>query len=116
VPSVEFIAEAGDLCRFRSPHALAAAAGLAPVLRQSGKVRFLHRASGGNHVLKRAFYECAFGSLPTPVYRAFYARKRGEGKRHHQAVIALARRRVDMLWAMLRDREPFQPGGLPLAS
>lgn len=108
VLTAEFIAEAGDLTRFRSPHALAAAAGLAPVLRQSGKVRFLRRASGGNHVLKRVFYQSAFCSLQSPVSRAFYARKRREGKRHHQAVIALARRRVDVLWAMLRDREPFQ--------
>lgn len=42
--------------------------------------------------------------------RAYYLRKRAEGKAHHQAVIALARRRVNVLWAMLRDgklyREP----------
>ncbi len=35
-------------------------------------------------------------------------RKRREGKRHHQAVIALARRRVNVLWAMLRDEEAFK--------
>jgi transposase len=40
VLTAEFIAEAGTLARFRSADALAAAAGLAPVLRQSGKVRF----------------------------------------------------------------------------
>jgi hypothetical protein len=35
--------------------------------------------------------------------RTFYRRKRDEGKGHTQAVIALARRRVNVLWAMLRD-------------
>jgi transposase len=39
VLTAEFIALAGPLARFRSADALAAAAGLAPVLRQSGKVR-----------------------------------------------------------------------------
>jgi len=105
----EFIAEAGDLLRFRSADALAAAAGLAPVLRQSGKVRFQRRPAGGNKVLKRVFYQSAFCSLRSPDSRAFYARKRAEGKRHHQAVIALARRRIDVLWAMLQSRRPFQP-------
>jgi transposase len=109
VLTAEFIAEAGTLARFRSADALAAAAGLAPVLRQSGKVRFQRRPSGGNKALKRVFYQSAFCSLSSPDSRAFYARKRREGKRHHQALIALARRRIDVLWAMLHTRQPFQP-------
>jgi hypothetical protein len=43
-----------------------------------------------------------------PEFRAFYDRKRAEGKRHIQAVIALARRRVNVLWAMLRDGAVFE--------
>lgn len=109
VLTAEFIAQAGTLARFRSADALAAAAGLAPVLRQSGKVRFQRRPSGGNKALKRVFYQSAFCSLSSPDSRAFYARKRREGKRHHQALIALARRRIDVLWAMLHTRQPFQP-------
>jgi transposase len=109
VLTAEFIAEAGTLARFRSADALAAAAGLAPVLRQSGKVRFQRRPSGGNKALKRVFYQSAFCSLSSPDSRAFYARKRREGKRHHQALIALARRRIDVLWAILHTRQPFQP-------
>jgi transposase len=107
VLTAEFIAEAGTITRFRSADALAAAAGLAPVLRQSGKVRFLRRPAGGNKGLKRVFYQSAFCSLNTPSSRAFYQRKRTEGKRHHQALIALARRRIDVLWAILASRQPF---------
>ena len=107
VLTAEFIAEAGTIGRFRSADALASAAGLAPVLRQSGKVRFLRRPSGGNKVLKRVFYQSAFCSLHAPSSRAFYDRKRREGKRHHQALIALARRRIDVLWAILETRQPF---------
>jgi transposase len=107
--TAELIAQAGDLSRFRSADALAAAAGLAPVLRQSGKARFLRRPNGGNKGLKYVFYQGAFCSLHSPDSRAFYARKRRAGKRHHQALIALARRRINVLWAILHSRQPFQP-------
>jgi transposase len=106
--AAEFIAEAGGIRRFPRADQLAAAAGLAPVLKQSGKVRYLRRARGGNKALKRVLYQSAFCSLSAPESQAFYARKRREGKRHHQAVIALARRRVDVLHAILRTREPYR--------
>ena len=51
--------------------------------------------------------QSAFCSLRTAA-RTFYDRKRREGKRHHQALIALARRRINVLWAMLHNRQPFQ--------
>jgi transposase len=108
VLTAEFIAEAGNLSRFRSADALASAAGMAPVLRQSGRTRFLRRPNGGNKSLKRVFYQSAFCSLGHHDSRAFYDRKRREGKRHHQAVIALARRRVNVLWAVVQTRTPFQ--------
>jgi len=106
--TAEFIAEAGSIDRFATPDRLAAAAGLAPVLKQSGKVRYLKRANGGNKALKRVFFQSAFCSLSHPASKAFYARKRAERKTHHQAVIALARRRVDVLHAMLRNRQPYE--------
>lgn len=109
----EFLVEVGDLTRFSSSDALAAAAGIAPVLRQSGKSASRRRASGGNKGLKRVFYQSAFASLRDSRSRAYYARKRKEGKRHHQAVLALARRRVDVLWAMLRDRTAYVPEVAP---
>ena len=108
VLTAELIAEAGSLSRFRSADALASAAGMAPVLRQSGRVRFLRRPAGGNKGLKRVFYQSAFCSLGHSDSRAFYERKKREGKRHHQAVIALARRRVNVLWAVLHSRTPFR--------
>ena len=39
--------------------------------------------------------------------RDYYQRKRAEGRRHQQALIALARRRIDVLWALLRDNRCF---------
>jgi transposase len=106
--AAEFIAEAGSIERFPTPDKLAAAAGLAPVLKQSGKVRYLKRAHSGNRALKRVFFQSAFCSLSHPDSKAFYRRKRDERKTHHQAVLALARRRVDVLHAILRNRTPYE--------
>jgi hypothetical protein len=43
-----------------------------------------------------------------PTSRAYYDRERAEGKRHNQALIALARRRCDVLFAMLRDMTLYE--------
>jgi transposase len=107
--TAELLAEAGGLDRFPTADRLAAAAGLAPILRQSGRARSTRRATGGNKALKRVFYQSAFCALNTdPASKAYYARKRAEGKRHHQALICLARRRVDVLHAVLRTRQPYR--------
>ncbi|WP_305780248.1 IS110 family transposase [Nocardia nova] len=107
--TTEFLAEAGDLARFASADQLASAAGLAPVLQQSAKMHYLRRATAGSKTLKFVFYQSAFAAIRSdPASKAFYARKRTEGKRHHQALIALARRRINVLHALLRTRQPYR--------
>lgn len=39
--------------------------------------------------------------------RDYYLKKRDQGRTHSQAVIALARRRIDVLWALLRDNRTW---------
>lgn len=93
---------------FASASALAAYAAIAPVTSQSGTSR--HRTHGnraGNRALKQACYLGAMASLRHD--RRYYDRKRQEGKSHTQALICLARRRIDVLYAILRDRSMYQP-------
>lgn len=109
--TAEFLAVTGGIGRFATGDQLAAAAGLAPILKQSGKVRYLQRAHAGDKALKRIFYQSAFVAVACdPTSKTFYQRKRTEGKSHHQAVLALARRRVNVLHAILRNRRPYEPG------
>lgn len=106
--------EVGDGSAFASPGHLAAYAGLAPVTRRSGSsIRGEHPPKGGNKQLKRALFLAAFAALADPASRAYYDRKRAEGKKHNAALICLARRRCDVLFAMLRDKIPYQPRPLP---
>jgi transposase len=115
----EFLAAIGsDLADFASPDALAAFAGLAPAPHDSGKRNGnLHRPRHYHRGLQRVFYMSALMSVRyDPNSRTFYDRKRAEGKRHTQAVIALARRRINVLWALIRDQRlyevtPPQPTG-----
>ena len=95
---------------FKDAAHLASYAGIAPVTRRSGtSIRGEHPPRGGNKRLKRALFLSAFASLSHPPSRAYYDRKRAQGKRHNQALIALARRRCDVLFAMLRDGTLYQP-------
>lgn len=105
----EFVAIVGDLSGYESAARLASHAGLAPVPRDSG------RRTGNNHRPKRysrrlrwVFYMAAQTAMMRPgPSRDYYLRKRAEGLHHTQALLALARRRVDVLWAMLRDKRLF---------
>ncbi|MET8957067.1 IS110 family transposase [Streptomyces sp. NPDC004393] len=111
VLGAEFLAAVGGgLDGFASPDALAAFAGVAPAPRDSGKVSGnLHRPSQYHRRLQRVFYTSALVSIRCdPNSRQFYDRKRAEGKRHVQAVLALARRRVNVLWALIRDRRCYE--------
>lgn len=108
--SAEFlVATGGDLDTFGTSARLAAYAGLVPVPRDSGRVQGnLHRPKRYHRGLRRVFYMAAINAIKTEgPSRAFYQRKRHEGKRHNQGIIALARRLVDLLWALLRDQRLF---------
>jgi transposase len=94
--------EIGTIARFRTPAHLAAYAGLGPTPWKSGTSINANMPSRfGNHRLKNALFLAAFASLRHPPSRTYYDRKRAQGKRHNQAVLCLARRRVDVLHAML---------------
>ncbi len=108
--SARILLEVGDGSSFPTAGHLAAYAGLAPVTRRSGSsIRGEHPPRSGNKQLKRAFFLAAFAALRDPASRAYYDRKRTEGKKHNAALICLARRRCDVLFAMLRDNQPYQP-------
>ncbi|MDO9063547.1 IS110 family transposase [Microbacterium sp.] len=106
----ELIAAAGDLNGYANAGRLASAAGLVPVPRDSGRrTGNLHRPTRYSRKLRRVFYLSAqVAAMHEGPNRDFYLKKRSEGHNHVHALIALSRRRVDVLWALLRDNRPFQ--------
>ena len=107
----EFIAASGgDMRLYASANQLAAASGLAPVARDSGDRRHKHRRPYRyDRRLLRACYLSAYQAVRyDATSTAYYDRKIEEGKHHIQAVLSLARRRSNVLWAMLRDNKPYE--------
>lgn len=116
VLAATFLAQiGGNLDAFDNVDRLACVAGLAPVPRDSGRISGnLHRPRRFNRRLLRTCYLAALSSLKnSPASRRFYDRKRAEGKSHKQALIALARRRINVIWAMLRDNTPYSEPATP---
>jgi transposase len=107
----ELLVAIGDLDQVGSADRLAAYAGLAPVANDSGKrTGRLRRPARYNRALRRAMYLAALTAVRCdPAAKAYYQRKRAEGKRPVQAIICLARRRTNVLWALLRDQRTWQP-------
>jgi transposase len=105
-------ATGGDVAAFGTADRLAGISGLAPVPRDSGRVSGnLRRPRRYDRRLLRAFYLSAQLSIRHNAQsQLFYDRKRAEGKRHTQAILALARRRLNVLWAMLRDDAVYRQG------
>lgn len=115
------LAEIGDPNRFKDGGRLAAYAGLAPVDRRSGKsINNASASRRGNHRLKNAMFLAAFvATQHDPNAKAYYQRKRDEGKNHNAAVICVARRRCNLIHAMLTNSQaydPHRPENLPSAA
>ena len=112
-------AHLGDPKRFASGKQVSAYDGLVPRQYQSGesdrKGRITRRGPG---VLRKLLVECAWASLRYNAWaRATYARlTRGGVTRKKPAVVALARRLLVRLWAMLRDEAPWRAGPAPAAA
>ena len=98
-----------DLRAFPSAGHLAAAAGLVPVPNDSGRrTGNLHRPMRYCRSLRHVFYLSAQTSMMRAgPNRDYYLKKRAHGATHTQAVIALARRRIDVLWALIRENRTW---------
>jgi transposase len=114
----EFLAAVGDPALIGSADQLAAWAGLAPVSKDSGKrTGRLHTPNRYSRRLRRVMYMSALTAARCdPQSRAYYQSKRDEGKKPIQATICLARRRTNVLYALIRDNRTWQPDSPPIAT
>ena len=102
------IGAVGDFSRFPSSAHLASYAGLAPGKWESGtSIRGTVRPKG-NRQLKNALRQSAqHAAQCDEKSRRYYDKKRSEGRTHGQAITALARRRVDVMYAMVKNGELY---------
>jgi transposase len=88
----------------------AALAGLAPFTRQSGQWRGKAFIGGGRSHVRSALFMAALSAARfNPQLKAFHQRLIAAGKPKMVALIAVARKLLVLLNAILRDQKPWQP-------
>jgi transposase len=84
--------------------------GLAPFTRQSGQWKGKAMIGGGRPAVRAALFVCAMAAVRhNPVLKAFRDRKVAEGKPKKLVLIAVARKLLTILNAILRDKQPWRP-------
>lgn len=102
------IAELPELGRLNRRE-IAALAGLAPYNRDSGRKRGKRKIAGGRAPVRTALYMAAWVACRcNPALKAFSDRLRAAGKLPKQAIVAVARKLLTILNAVIRDREPWR--------
>ena len=89
---------------------IASLVGLAPINRDSGRMRGKRTIWGGRKNARTALYMptmCAIRHNPT--IRNFYRRLRENGKLKMVALTACMRKLLTILNAILRDKKPWKP-------
>ena len=88
---------------------IAALVGVAPFTRQSGKWRGKSFIGGGRASVRAVLFMAAMTAMRwNPTLRAFHQRLRAAGKPKMVALIAVARKLLTILNAILRDNKPWQ--------
>ena len=93
-----------------TPRQVAALAGVAPMARDSGVRSGKRRIGGGRKPLRDVLYMAGLSAARTdPSLRAFSERLKANGKAPKQAIIAVTRKLLIILNAMIRENRPYQP-------
>jgi len=108
--STAFLTELMPIERFPTQKGLVAYAGLDPRVKQSGvsMKRNTHLTKRGSPVLRRAAYLAAsIAQRCDPELKAYYEKKRSEGKRYREATIANARHILYRIYAVWKRGTPY---------
>lgn len=104
------LSEIGDISRFSSAAKLAAFAGIDPTVKQSDEFTATHNhmSKRGSPYLRRALWQastCAV--IHDPALKAFFEKKRAEGKPYMNAIGHVTRKLTNIIFAVLRDNKPY---------
>lgn len=108
----QIVAEIGDVRRFKSAASIVKYAGLNSGVDESGRFSAdgVPITKHGSPYLRRSLWLAANRARQyDPKLKAFYDKKRREGKPHRVAVTAVARKLCHVVYAVMRDGEPYDP-------
>ena len=116
ITAVKILAEIGDIKRFSNANKLAQFAGIAPLhLSSSGKGKDV-ATKQGNRRLHATIYFLVIqmvqlsskGTPRNPVVRAYYEKRKAEGKTSQQALICISRRLISIIYGMLKSGTEYR--------
>ena len=116
ITAVKILSEIGDIKRFSNSNKLAQFAGIAPLhLSSSGKGKDL-ATKQGNRRLQATIYFLAIqmiqisskGTPRHPAFRAYYEKRKAEGKTSQQALICISRRLISIIYGMLKSGTEYR--------
>lgn len=116
ITAVKILSEIGDIKRFSNANKLAQFAGIAPFhSSSSGKGKDM-AAKQGNRRLQATIYFLAVqmiqisskGTPRHPAFRAYYEKRKAEGKTSQQALICISRRLISIIYGMLKSGTEYR--------
>lgn len=105
------LSEIGDIHKFSNPKKLVAYSGIDATVTQSGEFEGTHNVMSkrGSPYLRKALFQAALvASRHDSVLKAFYDKKRAEGKHHLTAIGAVSRKLCYIIHAILTKNEPYE--------
>jgi len=105
------ISEFGDISRFEKPAQLVAFSGIDPSVSKSGEYESTYNVMSkrGSPYLRKALFQAALVASNTdPVLRAYYQKKRAEGKHHKTCIGAVARKLCYIIFSVLKNGKPYE--------
>jgi transposase len=110
ITAASFISEVGDINRFKKPEQLVAYAGIDPRVHQSGiSVNGKgYISKRGNKILRtRLFNAASVAVLHDNLFKAFFQKKKNEGKPYRVALVATMRKMTHVIHAVWTRGTPF---------
>jgi len=97
-----------DRSRYASAEEVQCYSGIAPVVEQSGRQRWVHARWGYPQFLHQTFHEFAQASIPQSAWaKAVYQEHREHQAGHHEAIRALAFRWIRILFRLWKTGELY---------
>lgn len=110
ITAASFISEVGDINRFKKPEQLVAYAGIDPRVHQSGtSVNGRgYISKRGNKILRTRLFNAASVAVQRDnIFKAFFQKKKDEGKPYRVALVATMRKMVHVIHAVWTRGTPF---------
>jgi transposase len=110
VLAAAILGEIGDVSRFAELKNLVAYAGIDPTVHESGQfgATRTHMSKRGSPYLRRALWLAAnVARLHDPDLKAYYHKKKQEGKHHNAIIGALCRKPLARIYVILQEKRPY---------